>query len=92
MKMIAGVEKPDSGSINKKIKIAYKPQYLQNDLDVEVISVLDQANGDQVEGSMEEEQILDPLKIKKLYNKSIKKTFWRGITKSSCCIMFITKS
>ena len=73
MKMIAGVEKPDSGSISKKIKIAYKPQYLQNDLDVEVISVLDQANGGQVEGSMEEEQILDPLKIKKLYNKSIKK-------------------
>ncbi len=73
MKMIAGVEKPDSGSIDKKIKIAYKPQYLQNDLDVEVISALDQANGGQVEGSMEEEQILDPLKIKKLYNKSIKK-------------------
>ena len=72
MKMIAGVEKPDSGSIDKKIKIAYKPQYLQNDLDVEVISILDKANENSVEGSMEEEQILDPLKIKKLYNKSIK--------------------
>jgi len=73
MKMIAGVEKPDSGNIDKKIKIAYKPQYLQNNLDIEVISSLDQANGSPVEGSMEEEQILDPLKIKKLYNKSIKK-------------------
>ncbi len=72
MKMIAGVENPDSGTVNKKIKIAYKPQYLQNDLDVEVISVLDKANGNPVEGSMEEEQILEPLKIKKLYNKSIK--------------------
>ena len=72
MKMIAGVEKSDTGSVNKKIKIAYKPQYLQNDLDVEVISVLDKANENPVEGSMEEEQILDPLKIKKLYNKSIK--------------------
>ncbi|BDQ31620.1 MAG: ribosome biogenesis/translation initiation ATPase RLI [Nitrosopumilus sp.] len=72
MKMIAGVEKPDSGSIDKKIKIAYKPQYLQNDIDVDVISVLDKANGNPVEGSMEEEQILEPLKIKKLYNKSIK--------------------
>ena len=72
MKMISGVEKPDSGSVDKKIKIAYKPQYLQNDLDVEVVSILDKANGSSVEGSMEEEQILDPLKIKKLYNKSIK--------------------
>ena len=72
MKMIAGVEKPDDGEITKKIKIAYKPQYLQNDSDVEVISVLDKANGGQIEGSQEEEQILDPLKIKKLYNKSIR--------------------
>ncbi|MCH7965964.1 MAG: ribosome biogenesis/translation initiation ATPase RLI [Thaumarchaeota archaeon] len=72
MKMIAGVEKPDSGSISKKIKIAYKPQYLQNDIDVEVIALLDKANDNPIEGSLEEEQILEPLKIKKLYNKSIK--------------------
>jgi len=72
MKMIAGVEKPDSGSIDKKIKIAYKPQYLQNDIDVEVVVLLDKANDNPVEGSLEEEQILEPLKIKKLYNKSIK--------------------
>ncbi|MBA4717884.1 MAG: ribosome biogenesis/translation initiation ATPase RLI [Nitrosopumilus sp.] len=72
MKMIAGVEKPDSGSIDKKIKIAYKPQYLQNYMDVEVIALLDKANGSPIEGSLEEEQIIEPLKIKKLYNKSIK--------------------
>ncbi|PIW33122.1 MAG: ribosome biogenesis/translation initiation ATPase RLI [Nitrosopumilales archaeon CG15_BIG_FIL_POST_REV_8_21_14_020_37_12] len=72
MKMIAGVEKPDSGFIDKKIKIAYKPQYLQNDIDVEVIALLEKANDGAIEGSQEEEQILDPLKIKKLYNKSVK--------------------
>jgi ATP-binding cassette subfamily E protein 1 len=72
MKMIAGVEKPDSGSIDKKIKIAYKPQYLQNDIYAEVIALLDKSNGNPIEGSLEEEQILEPLKIKKLYNKSIK--------------------
>ncbi len=72
MKMIAGVEKPDVGSVDKKIKIAYKPQYLQNDIDVEVIALLEKANGGPIEGSQEEEQILEPLKIKKLYNKSVK--------------------
>ena len=72
MKMIAGVEKPTTGSIDKKIKISYKPQYLSNEVDVEVISVLEKANGSSIEGSMEEEQILDPLKLKKLYNKSVK--------------------
>lgn len=72
MKMIAGVEKPDSGKVNKKIKIAYKPQYLQNEIDVEVVALLDKANGSPVEGGLEEEQILDPLKIRKLYTKSVK--------------------
>ena len=72
MKMIAGVEKPDSGNIDKKVKIAYKQQYLQNEAEVEVVSVLDEANESPIEGSQEEEQIVQPLKIKKLYNKSIK--------------------
>jgi ATP-binding cassette subfamily E protein 1 len=72
MKMIAGIEKPDSGEINKKIKIAYKPQYLTNDIDVEVVDLLEKANGGPIQGSTEEEQIIDPLKIKKLYNKSVK--------------------
>lgn len=72
MKMIAGVEKPDFGNIDKKIKIAYKPQYLQNDIDMEVVEVLNKANGIPIEGSQEEEQIIEPLKIKKLYNKLVK--------------------
>ncbi|MGQ0638305.1 MAG: ribosome biogenesis/translation initiation ATPase RLI [Nitrososphaerota archaeon] len=72
MKMIAGVERPDSGTLETKVKIAYKPQYLTNDYDVEVVSVLEKANGTAIEGSIEEEQIIEPLKIKKLYNKSVK--------------------
>ena len=71
MKMIAGVEKPDLGSVDQKVKISYKPQYLTNDIDVEVITMLDKANGNPIEGSSEEEQITEPLKIKKLYNKSM---------------------
>ncbi|MFA0833536.1 MAG: ribosome biogenesis/translation initiation ATPase RLI [Methanobacterium formicicum] len=30
-KMLAGVEKPDTGKIQKKVKISYKPQYLVSD-------------------------------------------------------------
>ena len=72
MKMITGVEKPDSGEIDKKIKISYKPQYITNDVDLEVITVLNKANDGPIEDSTEEEQIIEPLKIKKLYNKSMK--------------------
>jgi len=72
MRMIAGVERPDAGGVDRKVKIAYKPQYLQNDADVEVVALLDRACGGQIEGSLEEEQVVDPLRIKKLYNKSVK--------------------
>ena len=72
MKMIAGVDKPDSGSVDKKIKISYKPQYLTNDIDMEVITVLEKANDGFIVDTTEEEQIIEPLKIKKLYNKSMK--------------------
>ena len=91
MKMIAGVEKPDLGHIDKKIKIAYKPQYLQNDIDAEVIALLDKANGGPIEGSQEEEQILDPLKIKKLYNKSVKNLSGGELQKVSVAACLLQK-
>ena len=72
MKIIAGVERPDSGTIESKVRIAYKPQYLSNDYDVEVIALLEKANGGGIEDTSEEEQIIHPMKIKKLYNKSVK--------------------
>ncbi|MDE1817854.1 MAG: ribosome biogenesis/translation initiation ATPase RLI [Thaumarchaeota archaeon] len=72
MKMIAGVEKPDVGSIEAKVKIAYKPQYLTNDFDIEVISLLEKAYGGSIQETPEEEVIINPMKIKKLYNKSVK--------------------
>lgn len=72
MKMIASAEKPDLGSIDTKIKIAYKPQYLSNDYDVDVIALLEKANNGTLEGTTEEEVILNPMKIRKLYNKSVR--------------------
>lgn len=91
MKMIAGAEKPDSGSLDKKIKIAYKPQYLLNDIDVDVVSLLNKANEGLIEGSQEEEQIIDPLKIKKLYNKSIKNLSGGELQKVSIAACLLQK-
>ena len=92
MKMIASVEKPDSGTVDKKVKISYKPQYLSNDTDEDVISVLNKANDGLVEGSQEEEQIVDPLKIKKLYNKSIKNLSGGELQKVSIVTCLLQKA
>ena len=72
MKMLAGVEGPDSGKISQDIRISYKPQYLQNESDMEVSDLLGQAAGGSIEGSAGEEQIVEPLRIKKLYTKTIR--------------------
>jgi len=71
MKMIAGIEKPDTGQINIHASISYKPQYLQNDFDGNVESLLSAAFGGPIEDSTMEQQIVDPMGIKKLYDKKV---------------------
>lgn len=71
MKMISGLEKPDSGSIHTDVKISYKPQYLSQEYEGDVRSVLAASYGNPIEGSQIEEQIVLPLGVKKLYDKSI---------------------
>jgi ATP-binding cassette subfamily E protein 1 len=72
MKMISGMENPDSGSINTDVKISYKPQYLSQEYEGDVRSVLTASYGYAIEGSPLEEQIVLPLGIKKLYEKNIR--------------------
>lgn len=71
MKMIAGIEKPDTGQINIRASISYKPQYLQNDFDGNVESLLSVAFERPIEESTIEQQIVDPMGIKKLYDKKV---------------------
>ncbi|MGD1836030.1 MAG: ribosome biogenesis/translation initiation ATPase RLI [Nitrososphaeraceae archaeon] len=72
MKMIAGVEKPDTGSIVTNTKISYKPQYINPDFDGDVKSLFYSAYQNIIEGSVVEEQILIPMGVKKLYDKELK--------------------
>ena len=71
MKMIAGVERPDAGRMDADIKVSYKPQYLQSGSDADVESVLGTAIGSEIAGSSEEEAIIEPLNIRRLYSKSV---------------------
>ena len=72
MRMLAGVEKPDSGSIEIASRISFKPQYLNQDYDGDVRSLLYIAYGKAIENSLLEEQILLPMGMKKLYDKNVK--------------------
>jgi ATP-binding cassette subfamily E protein 1 len=72
MRMLAGVDKPESGTINIGARISFKPQYLSQDYEGDVRSLLYTAYQNAIEGSPVEEQILIPMGIKKLYDKNVK--------------------
>ncbi|MDF0681401.1 MAG: ribosome biogenesis/translation initiation ATPase RLI [Candidatus Nitrosocosmicus sp.] len=72
MRMLAGIEKIDNGSLDTTVRISYKPQYLNQDIDGDVRSLIYSTNGGPFEGTTVEEHVISPLGIKKLYDKSIK--------------------
>ncbi len=65
VKILADVIKPDKGEIDKKLKVSYKPQYLESESDELVINVLKDAI------KKHENQIINPLNIKPLLNKKL---------------------
>jgi ATP-binding cassette, sub-family E, member 1 len=72
MRMLAGVDKPDSGTINIGATISYKPQYLNQEYEGDVRSLMYMAYLNSIEGSSVEQQILIPMGVKKLYEKNVK--------------------
>ena len=65
MKMLSGIEKMDEGQLESEVRISYKPQYLNQDIDGDVRSLIYSVNNGPFEGSLVEEQILNPLSLKK---------------------------
>ena len=92
MKMLAGVEKPDSGEVAGDITISYKPQYLQGDSDIEVAGLLGQAAGEEIEGSAAEEQIVEPLRIRKLYTKTVRNLSGGELQKVAVAVSLLKKA
>jgi len=89
MKMIAGIEKPDSGQIDIQTTLSYKPQYLQNEYDGSIGSLLSTAYHGPVEDSTIEQQIIVPMGIKKLYDKKVGTLSGGELQKVAVCCALI---
>lgn len=89
MKMIAGIEKPDSGNIEMSAKISYKPQYLQQDHDGDTRLLLSTAYQAPIEGSAVENHILIPMGIKRLYDKNINTLSGGELQKVAVCATLV---
>jgi len=89
MKMIAGMEKADSGQIDIHASLSYKPQYLQNEYDGNIQSLLNVAHQGPIEGSTMEQQIIVPMGIKKLYEKRVDTLSGGELQKVAVCCSLI---
>lgn len=69
-KMLAGVTKPDSGKINKKVKVAYKPQYLVSDFTGTVQELLI-TNSPNYGSNLFKTEIIRPFSLEELMDKEV---------------------
>ncbi len=72
MRMIAGIDRPDAGAFKINSRISYKPQYLEQDYEYDVRTLLSEAYGRSIEGSSAEPLIIEPLRLRKMYDKTVK--------------------
>jgi ATP-binding cassette, sub-family E, member 1 len=92
MRMLAGVEKPNSGDMEVAAKISFKPQYLSQDYDGEVRTLLAMAFQQDIENSSIEDQILTPMGLKKLYEKNVKNLSGGELQKVAVAACLIRKA
>ena len=72
VKMLAGAIEPDEGTLDNKVKVSYKPQYISGDLDGTVKDLLYTAAFETVQSGFFQGEVITPLGIKHLMEKSVK--------------------
>jgi len=70
IKVLAGAEKPTTGSFDNQLKVSYKPQYLKADSDVTVQGLLRSATTD-FDSSFYQTEILRPMGLEKLMDQAL---------------------
>ncbi len=71
VKMLAGIIEPDSGQMDNKVKVAYKPQYISADFDGTVQDLLYAKSFETVTSSFFVGEVIEPLGIKHLMEKKV---------------------
>ena len=70
IKVLAGVEKPTSGSFESQLRVSYKPQYLKADSDVTVQGLLRSTTHD-FDSSYYQTEILRPMGLEMLMDQAL---------------------
>jgi len=74
IKILAGIEKPDSGQppTENTLKVSYKPQYISTDYEGTVEDLLKIAAKEQFTSSWYQSEVIQPLNLSPLFDRSVK--------------------
>lgn len=70
-KILAGVSKPESGTISETLKISYKPQYISTDFDGSVFTLLATALKERMQSGLIKNEVIQPLELESLYDLNV---------------------
>lgn len=71
VKMLAGVLEADTGELDTKLEVSYKPQYITPDFEGTVKEMLYSESFEKMESGFFETEVLEPLSIKHLMEKKV---------------------
>ncbi|NLK25502.1 MAG: ribosome biogenesis/translation initiation ATPase RLI [Euryarchaeota archaeon] len=71
VKMLAGVEEPTRGQLDKNVKVSYKPQYIAPDFGGTVRELFMNTAHDFFQSGFFESEIAHPLGLRRLYEKNV---------------------
>ncbi len=71
IKMLAGVETPDEGVVDRKATVSYKPQYINPESDLTVAEVMVQQTGARMTQQFYQTEVVEPLELRYLMDKTV---------------------
>lgn len=72
VKMLAGVQEPTSGGLDRNVKVSYKPQYIAPDFEGTVAELFMTTSHEFFQSGFFESEIAHPLGLRRLYDKNVK--------------------
>jgi ATP-binding cassette subfamily E protein 1 len=92
LRMLAGEEKPDSGSVSIGVKIALKPQYLKADYQGTVQDFIGEKVGKGFDDEILQANLAGPLKMEKLFPRNVSELSGGELQKLAIVSTFATEA
>jgi ATP-binding cassette subfamily E protein 1 len=92
LKILASQLEPDEGKALSKAKIAYKPQYLTSDFQGTVQDLLNATSGDRWTSGQNMNQLLKPLRVDKLLEKTVSELSGGELQKTAVAVALLKEA